>query len=138
MKQSDIKTKSLPSVICPVSAFTYKTHKCKHCNLGFKTITDLRKHIFIQVNTEHTCSECGQVFESRKGMKQHFGKIHSKIRPSRCAICTKRFRNKYALKLHVKQVHEESTRVVCSECNIVFYNTYSMKRHFEHSHEKSN
>ena len=138
MEKLDIKTHTLPSVICPISAVTYKTHRCKHCELGFKTITDLRKHSFIQGSIDHICSECGEVFESIKGMKQHFGKLHSKVRPSRCAVCSKRFRNKYALKIHVKQVHEESSRVVCSNCNIVFFNIYSMKRHLQHCHEKIN
>lgn len=131
-------TQTLPSVICPINAFTYRTHKCQHCNLGFKFINDLRNHLFIKTDNDRICPECGQYFISSQGMKKHFGKVHSKIRLSKCNICTKGFKNKYALKLHVQQVHEESTRVVCTECNIEYYNTYSLMRHYKGKHQKYN
>jgi hypothetical protein len=138
MKSTEPVSNLLPSVIDPVSSYSYKTHKCEHCGLGFKTVANLRHHILAGSSSQFSCSECNEVFFSRKGMKQHFGKVHSKVRKSRCGVCKKRFRNKYALRLHFKQVHEESTRVRCLECNSEFYNAFSMRRHFENTHKLNN
>ena len=137
MNPTENLTQTLPSVIYPKNAFTYRTHKCQRCNLGFKCINDLRNHLFTKADDDHICPECGQYFESKTGMKKHFGKLHSKIRTSKCNICTKGFSNKYALKLHVQQFHEESSRVTCPECNIEYYNIYSLMRHYKDKHNKN-
>lgn len=107
----------------------YKTHRCEKCGIGFREVAELRKHQFVDDRDCEICPCCNQYFSSAKGMKQHFGKIHSKYRPSRCVTCKKRFRNKYALKFHVKQVHEQSTRESCPHCHVEMYNSYSVKRH---------
>lgn len=76
------------------------------------------------------CEECGNTYKSKKGLKQHIGKVHlKKNKPSKCQTCGKRFKHKYALKFHVKQVHEEATRVNCERCGKTVYNKYAMARH---------
>jgi rubredoxin len=109
----------------------YKTFRCDECGIGFKEANDLRKHNLITVEHQISCPICSFVFSTEKGMKQHFGKLHSKNRPSRCLTCKKRFRNKYALRFHVKQVHEQATRETCSNCNRTMYNQYSLNRHLK-------
>ncbi|CAG9317445.1 unnamed protein product [Blepharisma stoltei] len=81
---------------------------------------------------EFFCKECNIEFKSRKGMRQHMGKVHdTKYKHSRCSICKKKFRNKYAVKFHWKQVHEKSTRAKCEKCGRVFYNKYLLINHSE-------
>jgi hypothetical protein len=120
----------LPSPVIPKYSYhKYKTYRCLSCSLGFQNIFDLRMHQLVDSEESVICDECNQIFSTAKGMKQHYGKIHAKSRPSRCSACKKRFRNKYALKFHFKQVHEQSTRQICAGCNIEVYNSYSLKRH---------
>lgn len=81
------------------------------------------------------CPVCGQCFVSFKGMKQHYGKLHSPTeKMTRCLLCSKLYKNKYALNFHVKQVHEKQTRVKCEECGKVVYNKYILKKHLENKH----
>ena len=109
----------------------YKTFKCNLCGLGFKIANDLRIHQQSTFEEKTNCLTCNQVFSTVKGMKQHYGKVHSKNRPSRCIACRKRFRNKYALKFHVLQVHDKTTREDCPHCHRSMYNNYSLNRHLK-------
>ena len=53
-----------------------------------------------------TCSRCGKILKSYKGLKQHIGKIHlSKYKYKKCLECGAKFKNKYALAQHKRQVH---------------------------------
>ena len=124
--QSDI---ILPSILQPIISNSYKRHKCKHCQLGFRHFFDLRSHLLAGSTEKAICPVCKQIFSSTKGMNQHYGKMHGKNKPSRCSICKKRYRNKYALKLHYSQVHTNLTRVTCSYCLKEYYNKYSLIRH---------
>ena len=120
----------LPPPVKPKNSYhKYKTYRCQTCGLGFQNVFDLRMHLLVDIEGSVICDECNQIFSTLKGMKQHYGKIHAKNRPSRCSVCKKRFRNKYALKFHFKQVHEQSTRQICTGCKIEVYNSYSLKRH---------
>lgn len=122
----------LPSPIFPIgSIFKYKTHKCLKCGIGFKKVTDLRKHLFSSTKESRICSVCNQVFSCDKGMKQHYGKMHAKLKPARCNLCKKRYRNKYALKFHIQQVHEKLAQESCPKCGLVMYNSYSVQRHLK-------
>ena len=120
-----------PPIIIKCSYEKYRTFQCNLCGIGFKEINDLRNHLLTTYEQSSTCPGCGNVFSTVKGMKQHYGKLHSSHRPSRCSECRKRFRNKYALKFHIKQVHERSTREECPKCFRFLYNNYSLKRHLK-------
>ena len=123
---------SIPSPVHLVSSEQkYKTHKCSKCSIGFKNITDLRLHIFSGQKESQICSRCNQIFSSVKGMRQHYGKIHAKLKPARCHICKKRCRNNYALKFHIQQVHDKSARESCPICQVEMYNNYSVQRHLK-------
>lgn len=132
MTESSEGNSLIPSAVHLVSSeFKYKTHKCSKCGLGFKNITDLRLHMFSGQKESKICSGCNQIFSSVKGMRQHYGKIHAKLKPARCHICKKRYRNKYALKFHIEQVHDKSARESCPLCQVEMYNNYSVQRHLK-------
>lgn len=148
------------SLILVKSTRTRNSIPCKTCGLLFKLKSDLLLHrssntpINVEVkpriirpkflegeqmepktidNEEETdffCNECDIEFKSKKGMRQHMGKVHdTKYKHSRCKVCKKKFRNKYAVRFHSKQVHEKSTRAECSKCGRVFYNKYLLIKH---------
>ena len=112
--------------------------KCPQCKLCFNDTNSLNLHLFFEKQAGFQCSKCLKTYTSEKGMKQHYGKKHEKLRPSRCRICTKRFRNKYALKFHVLQVHEKKSREKCEFCFKIYYNKYSLNRHMSVCKSKSN
>ena len=127
LSQSDC---SLPSPIFLDVNPTSKTKaKCPCCLLYFNDTLSLNLHCFLNVPAGFQCSKCFKAYTSEKGMKQHYGKKHEKLRPSRCKICAKRFRNKYALKFHIIQVHEKLSREKCSLCSKFYYNKFSLNRH---------
>ena len=126
-----------PPVFIKCSYEKYRSFHCNSCGLGFKEVNDLRNHLLTTSLEKAICPICSHVFSTVKGMKQHYGKLHSSHRPSRCAACRKRFRNKYALKFHVKQVHEQSTREQCPNCLRFMYNQYSLNRHLKKCREIS-
>ena len=132
MDEIPISDQLLPSPLkIKCSLEKYRTFQCKFCGLGFKEINDLRNHLITTFEKTSICPTCNNVFSTVKGMKQHYGKLHSSHRPARCSQCKKRYRNKYALKFHIKQVHEQSTREECPNCFHSFYNDYSLKRHLK-------
>ena len=130
-ERSEVES-SIPSPIYLIcSDKKYKTHKCSECGLCFRNITDLRLHMFSGQKESQICPGCNQIFSSVKGMKQHFGKMHAKLKPARCHICKKRYRNKYALKFHIQQVHDKIARESCPICLVEMYNSYSVQRHLK-------
>mmetsp|Transcript_31262 Transcript_31262/g.54298 ORF Transcript_31262/g.54298 Transcript_31262/m.54298 type:complete len:161 (+) Transcript_31262:69-551(+) len=78
------------------------------------------------------CMICKQQCRSRKGLKQHVAKRHTKLkRHEKCPICNKRYTHKNALKFHQKQVHEKANRVQCQVCLKDVYNKYMLSKHLE-------
>ena len=129
---------SLPSPVFLEADLTSKTKsKCPCCFLYFNDANSLNLHS-LSIEAGFQCSKCFKTYTSEKGMKQHYGKKHEKLRPSRCRICTKRFRNKYALKFHVLQVHEKVSRQKCELCSKFYYNKYSLNRHISVCKSSSN
>jgi KRAB domain-containing zinc finger protein len=138
MKSEPSAPTKLPAPIFVKHSYEkYRAFSCSHCGIGFMDANDLRTHLLTESQASFVCPSCQHLFSTSKGMKQHFGKLHAKRRPSRCSTCRKRFRNKYALKFHVMQVHQQLTRELCTKCNRYFYNEYSLRRHLKVCQESS-
>src|SRR5574343_873280 len=103
--------------------------QCVHCDLIFASEVELSVHLSPNKEIFH-CPQCSSKFFTIKGMKQHYGKKHSKVRPYKCQICCKKFRNIYAARIHKEQVHYQSSRLSCSHCGKSVFNTYSLSRHY--------
>jgi hypothetical protein len=123
------KSEALPKAIeLSMTESPSEGHKCPYCSLIFTSEKDLCTH---KAGKERliSCTHCSIKFLTFKGMKQHFGKKHTKSRPYRCKICYKRFRNVYAARIHKQQVHMNSSRLLCAHCGKSLYNKYSLSRH---------
>ncbi|OMJ85457.1 hypothetical protein SteCoe_13217 [Stentor coeruleus] len=121
-------------------------HNCSFCELKFIKIIDLQKHhncctesvesmAHVQEN-DFICNVCNLKFETYRGMRQHYGKIHCGIKKIKCKYCNKRFKDNYAVKYHRKQVHEKSTQVQCYLCSKSLYNKFSFKKHISKCSQK--
>lgn len=140
----DISENILPSpvFISQMSTPRKKEHpSCVNCGMYFRKVRDLKLHLDddkwenIQaelIQNSFKCEPCCIFFNTKRGLKQHLGKVHiKKYKYSKCQFCSKKFRNKYAVRFHIKQVHEKSTRDKCEYCNKVFYNKYLIPKHQE-------
>lgn len=142
----------LPKPVIPVlfeNRLSEKQFVCGHCHLSFNLQSDLIHHLTvgnpsakyekISEGVSYICLQCNITFNSFKGMKQHFGKIHLNTKTFPCQICGKLFKDKYAAKFHKDNIHDDSKRVICSICNKICFNKYSLRIHFEkclRKHEK--
>jgi DNA-directed RNA polymerase subunit RPC12/RpoP len=104
--------------------------QCVHCELIFSSEVELSAHLFPDKEIIK-CPKCSSKFLTTRGMKQHFGKKHSKIRPYLCQICSKRFRSFYGARIHREQVHFKSARMNCNHCGKSVFNRYSLARHYK-------
>lgn len=119
----------VPSPFYPeTSLCTESGFGCGACGIVFVLEKDLLEHN-PKVTKDFRCPLCLINFQTFKGMRQHYGKKHAKLRPFRCNICYKRFRNLYASRIHKQQVHLHKARQNCLHCGKSVYNRYSLKRH---------
>ena len=120
---------NLPSPFLPeTSQCAESGFSCSACGMVFILEKDLLKHS-PKENKDFQCPLCLISFQTFKGMRQHYGKKHAKLRPFKCNICFKRFRNIYASRIHKQQVHLHKARQNCEHCGKSVYNKYSLKRH---------
>lgn len=77
---------------------------CQHCQEGFVTKTEYRRHLDAKHNTtiKYVCDVCGKKISSERYLKEH-KKIHEDGYTQRyfrqCSFCMKRFRH---LKKHIR------------------------------------
>ena len=123
-----------------------KSYSCFSCSLTFTKSADLKMHIEHQENPQTTiarmptligCPKCDYEFSTYLGMRQHYGKVHTKERKVKCRQCLNKFKNSYALKFHKRQVHDKITQIACIHCEKVLYNKYCHQAHLEKCQAKN-
>ena len=57
-------------------------------------------------DADYICPECRETFKNKRGVRQHFGKIHDRrFKYKKCQECGAKFKTKYALRTHQMRVH---------------------------------
>ena len=116
-----------------------QTFACKHCDASFKKRTLLNQHNYkvheIQLDTEHTCTQCGLSCATLPGLRAHT-RAHLAKR-FLCANCNKSFLILSQLRDHVdKGVCTEENRK-CTVCSKVFAGKHNLELHMRlHNNEK--
>ena len=139
----------LSSVYAPVEVEECQSANsfvCGFCNILFSSQSDLDLHqektsLQATGNSDSTteelvCKLCSQEFLTFRGMRQHYGKVHSSVKRTKCKLCNKKFKDKYAVKYHRIQVHEKKTQIECYLCRKVLYNKFSFKKHIPKCSQK--
>lgn len=107
------------------------TFSCPECNGSFSSMEALLEHRrTVHKSSYHVmCEECGKVFRSTSGYRNH-----QKIRHSSdsnvpfCKICGKKFSSSSRLFEHRKK-HSDQTYYACQKCGKSFKHARSVKRH---------
>ncbi|KAH1003731.1 hypothetical protein HUJ04_003601 [Dendroctonus ponderosae] len=104
---------------------------CEHCNEGFVTKSEYRRHFDSKHNTkDYVCDTCGKTMSSERHLKEH-RRIHEKNYEERyfqeCSFCKKKFRH---LKKHIREFHEGvGNNYICHTCGKSFRGENSLKVH---------
>ena len=112
---------------------------CKHCDSTFKKKTLLNQHNYkvheIQLDTEHTCSQCGVSCASLSGLQAHT-RAHL-AKKFLCANCNKSFLILSQLKDHVDRgICVEENRK-CNVCGKLLSSRHHLELHMRiHNNEK--
>ncbi|XP_026482944.1 zinc finger protein 883-like [Ctenocephalides felis] len=144
------------------------SYKCKRCPYETSISLDLFKHfltcnpqpvVLLQrlpdVKPDIKCSTCGQVFETKDLLLEHFKmhakqykcdccealfskltdlrdhrKIHQGFQPFKCHLCPKQYKNEPSLVAHVN-AHSEDCKYKCELCGQTFMQRIKLIGHME-------
>ena len=82
---------------------------------------------------KHTCGQCGNRYNQKRGLKQHIKSVHDKVKYP-CLQCGKKFKSKTGLREHGRTVHE-GVQFTCTECGKVFQSRDGLREHRQTVHE---
>ena len=116
-----------------------KAFDCEECNVSFKKIETMRKHIrrvHEGIIDFVTCEKCGEKFKGEDVLKYHIKFVHNNERNHKCKICGLMVRTKFYLKKHIATVHEKQKNVQCDQCGKEFFDKWRLRGHIRDNHEE--
>ncbi|XP_063631070.1 zinc finger protein 28-like isoform X2 [Cydia splendana] len=79
--QCDFVSRSKSQAMLHHGLHAGRLHQCKHCDRSFQKPTSYFSHMrAIHLAKNVACDECGEVFVSNNGLRQHKGKTHAKVK----------------------------------------------------------
>mmetsp|Transcript_23838 Transcript_23838/g.42233 ORF Transcript_23838/g.42233 Transcript_23838/m.42233 type:complete len:251 (+) Transcript_23838:161-913(+) len=126
--------------------YSFKPHKCEHCNQTFAYKSRLSEHTFTHAEIRpFSCKQCGLFFKRKMDLKLHFRRSHQmdKFGGLQCSNCTVQFWNQRSLRNHscgvfrkplrsrrrVQTLFQETDKVFeCEKCN----KTFKTLKKYEH------
>ncbi|XP_040923971.1 zinc finger protein 271-like isoform X2 [Betta splendens] len=137
-------------------------HRCKYCNVTFKTKVDKVTHEQIHVidGKPYKCSDCSETFATNKERKVHMEHhrgpkqltchicgidflwplslqrhlaVHTGEKPYTCSVCQRGFNQAGHLKSHMR-LHTGERPYKCQHCDKCFNHNVSLKSHVQRYH----
>ena len=131
--------------------------ECQKCNLGFKTIAEMKNHSEndhkANVGLQESSNELdlkdktyNETFKSvKKDIKDNFENVHEmnmqenttsplEIRKYKCNQCFKYFKINKHLNRHIQSVHLDIREHKCNECQKMFKSSNSVREHIQNVH----
>ena len=106
---------------------------CQLCDMGFKSVKALKRHMVRHKEKSVICDTCGALFYSQSDLKSH-ASTHTNERKYICKDCGKGFNHSSTLARH-RQIHEQNRRKFqCHVCGTTFQRTDGVKRHMQNIH----
>lgn len=128
----------------------WKSFKCEHCKRRFPSaaIRDRHAH-FHTLNHTFKCTDCDQMYDSKKKVEQHYALFHATNSSSftvdrmQCATCSLAFVEKKYYDLHSRIYHQRKpqrlknltdTIQVCERCLATFSSREQLAEHVKNMH----
>ncbi|KXJ70577.1 hypothetical protein RP20_CCG023117 [Aedes albopictus] len=129
----------------------WKSFKCVHCNRRFPSVPMRDRHAhFHSLNHPCKCTECDQMYSSKKRLAKHFEMFHNRNSHSfslerfKCGSCTMTFVEKKYYDLHSRIYHEKKPQrlknlsekiQVCERCMTKFDSREQLMSHIRETHQ---
>ncbi|KXJ70195.1 hypothetical protein RP20_CCG024496 [Aedes albopictus] len=129
----------------------WKSFKCVHCNRRFPSVPMRDRHAhFHSLNHPCKCTECDQMYSSKKRLAKHFEMFHNRNSHSfslerfKCGSCTMTFVEKKYYDLHTRIYHEKKPQrlknlsekiQVCERCMTKFDSREQLMSHIRETHQ---
>ena len=102
---------------------------CYKCKQLFSRKQTLELHLRWHDNEKlFQCTECGKIYKSPAGLKDHFIIRHGEGKPLQCNQCYKRFGGKEKLEKHMR-VHSNIPPLTCNQCGKSFQRRNHLRGH---------
>ena len=110
--------------------------KCEVCTKSFQLPEQLKRHMKYHINTEHLCSDCGEMFLTKRKLQFHMAQ-HKLFT---CNSCSRVFEGRVSLRSHRKKCvksHTKKTKIKltseysCPKCNKYFANSDFLEVHLK-------
>lgn len=126
---------------CPGRVFESRMFKIIHLN---------QKHPVYSPEGLPICSECGDLFTSKKvdnhdsvgvdyirrTIENHIRKHFPSVKSFKCKDCPEEFQFGHQLHKHKQKFHETRTEFKCQKCNVEFKTREELKKHYSTEHQK--
>ncbi|XP_055613954.1 zinc finger protein 521-like [Uranotaenia lowii] len=128
----------------------WKSFKCPNCKRRFPSASIRDRHAhFHTLNHPHKCSECDQMYNTKKKLEQHHIQFHAvnsstfTLERLRCELCFLSFAEKKYYDLHSRIFHQNkpqriknlSDRIqVCERCVVTFDSKELLLEHMKQVH----
>ncbi|XP_055916057.1 zinc finger protein 226-like [Eupeodes corollae] len=147
VEQSDVVPKVDPNK---------KANQCEICKKPFRSMLNLRLHMFKKHGTKPTasvrqlikqrqnlaiikpfkCSKCPESFLMHTQLVMHL-KSHDENKSHKCPTCSKPFKKEKYLKCHIDTVHLKKKDHVCGICGWAFVYRQSLDEHIAVKHSNT-
>ena len=79
--------------------------------------------------SDHVCDECGAIYASKNGLKNHIKSVHINSKDHVCQICGYATIYMSRLKNHEREVHQKLKDFICKECGTAFAQNSGLQTH---------
>ena len=110
------------------------TFQCEQCPQVFISKEGLQRHIS---QRKFNCKDCNLRFKALYVLQRHIQLSHEDVLEFvQCTLCEKIFKTDNAIQVHTRAVHNKERKYECNVCGYKFFSKFKMGVHFQRKHTK--